>query len=91
MLSNSIDRKMFYEGLPAPHENRFIKFNILPDVDGKYAKSGAPDFNRYAMREMLKDKNIMSKFSRVKPLPDYNPNKEYTQRSLSVGLTPFEK
>lgn len=45
------------------------------------------DFNHY----MARGPSIEEKQTSLKPMPDYDPSKEHTQRSLSLGIMPFNK
>ena len=68
---------MIFEEMQGPNENRFIYINHLPDVVAKFSKCDAPDFKRYAYREIYKMRNNISAIHNQKSFPDYNPNKDY--------------
>ena len=59
IIKNPVDipkysgRKPFYEQVPVfdgPHEERFVAFNSIPDVNSKYKFSNVPNFENYSYR-----------------------------------------
>lgn len=47
-------RKMIFDDIPGPNENRFVYLNHFPEVIAKFHKTEAPNFERYSMRDMHK-------------------------------------
>ena len=60
---------------------------MIPKNSTKFTTNECMDFNHY----MARGPSIEEKQTSLKPMPDYDPSKEHTQRSLSLGIMPFNK
>ena len=86
-MDNRRQRLTIFDEMPGPNENRFLNLNVMPAILSKYTTVDAPDFKRYVIRDI----NKQPKKNQRDHQPDYNPNVEYTMKSLALGITPFEK
>jgi predicted RecB family nuclease len=71
-----------------------LPVNLNPKIHTKYINYDTPDFKRYVARDSIKEEQAVTEGRRKlsyekKPMPDYNPNKEATQRSLALGAVHF--
>ena len=70
-------KRSIFEEIQGPTESRFEAVNLQPKNHSKFPHFECPDFRRYVARDKRADGNKKYPTER-KPMPDYNPSKEYT-------------
>eukprot|EP00347_Sterkiella_histriomuscorum_P010281 403376904 len=90
-MDRSRIKKSIFQELNGPHEARFENLNLMPTNLSNYTNVDVVDFKRYAIRDMHRDNQNLKNPRTLRPQPAYQPNYEFTKKSLSLGLTPFEK
>lgn len=70
------------------NDERFKLFNIMPKTLSKYKKIAIPDFTKASTKVTLD--SFLSTTDNISS-PNYNPNYEMIQRSLSKGIPNFNR
>lgn len=71
-------RKDILEGLPLPHDERFVVHNLLPKSCSKFLYTGSPSLGKYTERHDFYQKKEFS--------PDYKPNKEFVLPKITHNI-----